>query len=120
MTQAEQEIADLDYALERDGQTVTLKRGAASVDCWAFVRDLTKDQVVDTVAQQIFHVIMSPTQIDAASWPAAVDSPAPAVEARIPVKSDKLTIAGRSRTVQTVLPIFVADVLVRIEMKVTG
>jgi hypothetical protein len=116
----EQEIADLDFSLQIDGQLVTLTRGAASVECWAFVRDLAMDQVADTVAQQTFHIIMSPTQIDEASWPAAIDSPAPSIEARIPIKGDKLTIAGRSRTVQSVLPFFVSNILVRIEMKATG
>lgn len=120
MSQAEQEISDLDFSLANDGQTVTLKRGSASVDCKAFVRDLNSEQLVDAVSQQEFRVIISPTQINEANWPAAPDSPAPAVDARIPIKGDKLTIAGRLRTVQSVLPIFVEDVLVRINMKAQG
>lgn len=120
MSQADIEIADLDFALAAEGQTVTLKRGAATVDCAAFVSELNSDQVVDAVSQQQFKVIISPTQINNASWPAAPDSPAPAVDARIPIKGDKLTIAGRVRTVQAVLPKFVADVLVRIDMKAQG
>lgn len=120
MTQAEQEIADLDAALETDGQTITLRRGAAEVDCFAFVRDLTGGQLVDAVTQQEFKVIISPTQITEANWPAAPDSPAPAVDARIPIKGDKAVVAGRLRTVQEVLPIFVGDVWIRCNMKVKG
>ena len=120
MSQSDLEISDLDFALAADGQTVTLKRGVATVDCAAFVRDLNSEQLVDAVAQQEFKVIISPTQINEAVWPAAPDSPAPSVEARIPIKGDKITIAGRVRTVQSVLPKFVADVLVRIDMKVVG
>jgi len=120
VTQAEQEIADLDFSLAADGQTITLRRGAASVDCAAFVRDLNPNPLVDTLIQQEFRVIISPTQIDAAVWPAGPDSPPAAVDPRIPIKGDTVMVAGRKRTVQGVLPIFVADVMVRIEMKVLG
>lgn len=120
MSQATQEIADLDFALAAEGQTITLTRGAASVDCAAFVRGLDRNQLEGSVNQQEFKVIISPTQIDAATWPAAPDSPPPSVDPRIPIKGDRITVAGRRRTVQDVLPMFVADVLVRIEMKVLG
>lgn len=126
MTQAEQEIADLDFALANEGQTITLTRGAATVSCAAFVRDLNTNPLVGGVTQQEFHIIMSPTQINDAVWPAAPNSPPPSVDPRIPIKSDKLTVAGRVRTIQGVLPIFMpgaslgTDVLVRIEMKALG
>jgi hypothetical protein len=120
MTQAEREIADLDFSLANDGQTITLTRGAASVDCAAFVRDLNPNPLVDTISQQEFKIIISPTQIDAAVWPSAPNSPPPAVDPRIPIKGDALLVAGRKRTVQGVLPIFIGAVLVRIEMKALG
>lgn len=120
MTQAETEIADLDYSLAADGQTITLTRGAASVDCAAFVRGLQGDALVDTVRQQEFTVIISPTQIAAEVWPSAPDSPPPSVDASIPAKGDKVSIAGRQYTVQSALPIFIADTLVRINLKVKG
>lgn len=120
MTQADTEIADLDYSLDADGQTITLTRGAASVDCAAFVRGLQGDPLTDTVRQQDFTVIISPTQIAAAVWPSAPDSPAAALDPSIPAKGDKVTIAGRLYTAQSVLPIFIADTLVRINIKVKG
>lgn len=123
MSQATQEIADLDFSLAADGQTVTLARGSASVQCAAFVRTrqlIPNEPLVDTLSQQEFLVIISPTQIDEATWPAPANSPPLPVDQRIPIKGDRIIIAGRMRAVQSVLPMFVADVLVRIEMKVLG
>lgn len=120
MTQAELEIADLDYSLALDGTTITLTRGAASVVCAAFVRGLDRDDLVGSITQQEFKIIISPTQIDAAVWPAAPNSPAPSVDPRIPIKGDRITFAGRARAIQNVLPIFIGAILVRIEMKVLG
>ena len=120
MSQAEQEIADLDFSLLNDGQTITLTRGNASVDCYAFVCELNVDQLVDLTAQQQFSVVISPTQIYEDNWPSVPDSPPAVPDPRIPIKGDSVTIAGRKRTVQMVLPLFVADVLVRIDMKAKG
>lgn len=120
MSAATQEIADLDYSLLNDGQTITLTRGAASVDCYAFVRELIEEQLVDTTGQQRFRITISPTQIDADEWPAPVSSPPVTPDPRIPIKGDKVLVAGRVRTVQMVLPIFVQDVLVRIDFKALG
>lgn len=117
---AAQEIADLDYALLNDGQTITLTRGAASVDCYAFVRNLSEQQLVDNVGQQEFNVIISPTQIYAANWPTAPNSPPDSPDPRIPIKGDVAFVAGRKTTVQAVLPKFVANTLVRIDMKTKG
>lgn len=117
---AAQEIADLDFSLLNDAQIITLTRGAASVDCFAFVRGLDRNPLVGSINQQEFHVIISPTQIDADDWPSAPSSPPVSPDPRIPIKGDRVTVAGRVRTVQDVLPMFVANVLVRIEMKVLG
>jgi hypothetical protein len=120
MSQATQEIADLDFSLLNDGQTIVLRRVATDVTCYAFVRDLNETQLVDTLGQQEYNVIISPTQIYAANWPAAPDSPVASPDPRIPIKGDSVFIAGRKKTVQAVLPKFVADTLVRIDMKVMG
>lgn len=120
MSQAQEEIEDLDFALLNDGQIVTLVRGAASVNCYAFVRDLNEQQLVDTISQQTFNVIISPTQIDAASWPSAPSSPPVSPDPGIPIKGDAIFIAGRKTTVQAVLPKFVGNTLVRIDMKTKG
>src|SRR4051812_12625298 len=114
MTQAAIEIADLDYSLALDGQTITLTRGAASVDCAAFVRGLERDLMLDTIRQQEFTVIISPTQIIDGVWPSAPSSPPETVDPSIPAKGDKVTIAGKVYTTIAALPIFIADTLVRI------
>lgn len=121
MSQVEREIADLDFSLLNDGQTIVLRRGVSTdVSCYAFVRELNEEQLVDTIGQQQFNVVISPTQIYAANWPSAPDSPPVSPDPTIPIKGDRVLIAGRIRTVQAVLPKFVANTLVRIDMKVRG
>lgn len=120
MSQADQEIADLDFSLLNDAQTIVLRRGSTDVSCYAFVRDLNEQQLVDVVGQQEFHVVISPTQIYDANWPSAPNSPPDSPDPRIPIKGDRVFIAGRIRTVQAVLPMYVGNTLVRIEMKAQG
>ncbi|WP_377299675.1 hypothetical protein [Rhizobium sp. SGZ-381] len=124
------EIAALDAALDRAGENVTLKRtvkrsGAdvvASVTCRAAVRSVSADQIAGTIAVTDLAVIISPTQILAASWPGANDS-IPAenlVDQRLPKITDKMVVQGRERQVKVSKPIYVGGEWVRTDMVVAG
>lgn len=114
------EIDALDRALSRSGQTVTLRclptNDLAGIP--AVVRGYRPEELTSNITQQDSLVIISPTQINAASWPGVQ---APNVkDVRIPTKNrgDICIINNVQRAVQAGVGIYVQDVLVRIEMQV--
>ena len=124
------EIAALDIALARAGEDVTLRRitkvsgnpVAKDVVCRAAVRAVSADEIVGTIAQNDLHVIISPTQIVAASWPGP-DEGTPAgslVDQRLPRATDKMIIQGKERQVKVPKPIFVGGAWVRTDLVVAG
>lgn len=113
------EIDSLDAALAAAGQTVTLTcRPNITVVCPASVRGYTPQELTSNITQQDSKVILSPTQINAATWPGTQVPATPDI--RIPSKNrgDLCTINGQQRTVQAGVGIYVKDVLVRIELQV--
>ncbi len=115
-------IAALDRALRTRGQDVTLQSLSAGVvtqqvTCRAFVRSYAPAALVGGVIQGDSQVILSPSEIAAAGWPGAATGPG---DDRVPKKGDRLVISGLVRTIEAASPVYLADVLVRIELRVRG
>jgi hypothetical protein len=125
------EIAELDRALQEDGENIVLRRVKGTslatvqnvdVTCRAFVRGYDPNELVGGISQQDVKVILSPTQIDAADWPAdEADSTSP-IDERIPRKNrgDRAVIAGRVHSVEAAKGILIDGILVRIDMQCRG
>lgn len=97
-------ITMLDRQLEMHGQTVALRRGTGSVhSCPAFVRGYDIEKVVGLVTLADRKVIASPTGLGAFG---------------IPRLNDDFSTQGKLGKVQEAEPIYVQDVLVRIELRV--
>lgn len=109
MTDATRIIAALDAALARTGQAMTLKRtGEDDLTVRARVRDYAASELAGTIQQGDSHVILSPTEMTDASWPAP------------PKKGDRLLIGTRLCLVETVVPKHVDGTPVRYELVVRG
>lgn len=115
MTPAEA-IADLDGELSSFGEDITLRR-ISGLGSAATYTDATVRACVRAVSQQDLAaglkmtdsiVIISPTDMDAVSWP----SP--------PQINDKAVIQGRTRNVTFVRPFSVNGTIVRYELTVAG
>ena len=131
MSEATEQIALLDAELADFGENIVLRRvkgtSAAApnnvdVTVRAFVRGFQPNELVGGIIQQDVKVILSPTQIDAADWPAdEADSTAP-IDQRIPRKNrgDKCVIAGRVHSVEAAKGILIDGTLVRIDMQCRG
>jgi hypothetical protein len=131
VTEAEREISELDKALAADGQDIILRRVRGNslatmswvdVTCRAFVRGYRAEELGAGFTLQDSHVILSPTQINTASWPGdAADSP-PTIDDRIPRKNrgDLCFIANKRRSVEAGVGLYIGDTLVRIELRVLG
>lgn len=128
---AAEEIADLDEALLLDGEDVVLRRVKGSsvaalqnvdVTCRAFVRGFTPRELVGSITLQDRKVILSPTQIDEADWPADEADSTSLIDPRIPRKNrgDKCVIGGKVYAVESAEGILIDGTLVRINMVVRG
>lgn len=127
MSDAANLIAALDGGLASVGQEITLQRLTGtqlipfSVKLQAIVRGYTPEELVGGITQQDSMVILSPTEIDRKGWPGPNGSATPTnQDRRVPRKGDKAIINGKTRNVEAAVGIYVADVLVRIEMRVLG
>lgn len=105
MTSPADLIADLDDAIADAGQTIALRRGTGQpVTCRAVVRGYKLEKIVGLITLADRKVIVSPTGLGAFG---------------IPRGGDDFSTQGRLGTVQAdVEPIYVDDVLVRVEMRV--
>lgn len=100
------EIAALDNALARAGETVTLSRvGKTDVTCRAVVRGIKAEELIGTATTSDLMVIISPTGFESFGLPWA---------------NDKAVVKGKSRSVKFVDPIYVNDIWVRANMIVGG
>lgn len=116
-----QALADLNASLSRSGEDIKIFRASAlaatGVTCRAFVRGYQPDELIGGITQHDAKVILSPTQIIDTGWTSA----RPVHEdTRVPLKGDRVVIAGRPRTIEAVGPIYMNGELVRIELRVTG
>lgn len=128
---AAQEIADLDKHLALDGEDIVLRRVKGTtlatiqnvdVTCRAFVRGFSPHELVGSITLQDRRVILSPTQIDEADWPADEADSTSLVDPRIPRKNrgDKCVIGGKVHAVEAAEGILIDGELVRINMVVRG
>jgi hypothetical protein len=127
-------LAQLDRFLKHRGETVWLQRqvgtaGAITrvrVEIRAWVRSMMEEQLVASITQQNFMVIISPTQLNAEQWPGGQLPTGPvfgiiaASDRRIPETTDVIYIRGRQRTIQNVQPVFDRGECIRIEMSCVG
>lgn len=107
-------IARLDDALSRRGQTVTLRRlvpdaPAVEQQVRAVVRGYRPDELTGGITIGASKVILSPTSLTGSPFAAAY-----------PQAGDKMMVGGRLRNVEGADPIIVNDVLVRMNLMVTG
>ena len=122
------QLSLLNRDLAREGQQVTLRRvsGVApsttnvDVSVRAFVRSPTSSELDSGVAQTDSMVIMSPTEIATAGWPAGESASSTVADPSLPRRDDKILISGRWRNVEHVNPFVIDDTLVRIELQVRG
>lgn len=119
-------IASLDSALADKGQNVVLQRMTLgpsgrqipfSVTCKAFVRGYDPDQWIGGLTQHDSKVIISPTEITAAGW---TNGRLPPDETRVPIRNNKVVVAGATKNVEAGFGFYVGGELVRIEMQVKG
>lgn len=101
-------IAGLDRSLQIAGQDISLHRGTTYVAARARITSYSASQLVGEVTQGDSLVIMSPTEIVAASWPAP------------PRYGDKVVIDGNVRTVISATVFEMANVPVRYELQTRG
>lgn len=127
MSDAADHITALDQAVADVGQMIKLRRFTGTqkipfdVDCLAVVRGYSPDELVGGITQQDSMVIVSPTEITEKGWPGPNSSATPTNEdRRVPRKGDAAVINGRQRNIEAAVGIYVADTLVRIEMRVLG
>jgi uncharacterized membrane protein len=120
------EIKELDLSLVNDGEDFVLRRIISTssppnldVTCRGCIRGYMPDELTVSVIQGDSKIIMSPTQITAASWPNP-SSPVGDLDSRVPRKGDKAIVQGKTRNIEAAAPIYLANVLVRIELQVRG
>ena len=118
-------VSALDVALAENGQNATLRRfsglgqsrTASDVTVRIRLDNYRPEEIVAGIVQGDSRVILSPSQIIAASWGG---TPADGTDGRVPVKNDHLIVAGRARVVQAAVPFYMDGQLVRIELLVRG
>jgi hypothetical protein len=126
-------LAQLDRRLEQRGEDIILRKRTnagstgSNVDCVipAIVRALTVEQLIGSITQQNFFIIISPTHIIRAQWPggrtpAATGGLIIPSDPRIPTTSDSVILRGATKAVQRVAPVFDAGGCIRIELSVIG
>ncbi|MCK0198979.1 hypothetical protein MWN34_18940 [Ancylobacter sp. 6x-1] len=121
-----QALAALDLWLAEFGSPVILRRVTwldgvavpADVEMPAMVRGYQPHELTGSTVQGDSSVLLSPTPIIKAGWPGVPS--ADGTDVRVPVRGDKLVIAGRVRNIEAAAPIYVAGELVRIELQVSG
>lgn len=107
-------IAMLDRQIAKHGQTITLERlvpngTAVTETVRGFVRGYKPEELAGGITQGDSSVILSPTTL--------VGTP---FETEIPATNNKAVIAGRRRNIGMVDPVYIDDVLVRINLLVKG
>ncbi len=120
-------IALLDKFLAENGQNVVLRRMdlsggtqsvGASVTCRAHDRSLGRgyqaNELIGTLSQQDSVLILSPTEITAASWTSGrpVDQ-----DQRVPIRGNQVVVGGEVRSVEAANGIYMNGTLVRIEIQ---
>jgi len=98
-------IARLDAALLREGETVTITRGATSVTTRASVRGVKAEDLIGSATTSEYMVVVSPTGLSSLG---------------LPRKTDKVVAQGRGLQVMMVDNIHVNGTWVRSNLVVAG
>lgn len=117
-------LSMLDRQLAKNGKTVSIKKRISgsltnfeTYDCKAMFRTWTKgrgtDELADGVQQQYVLVVLSASDIPPGFGTAAGGQPWPET-------GDIISADGRDREIKSSNPIFMNDVLVRINCQITG
>lgn len=100
-----QSIADLDAAIARRGESITMKRGATSVTVKALVRGKSAGDLPGTDGQMHWTIIVSPTSLGALG---------------VPKLGDTAVIKGKECEVSVADPIHMGSALVRVNLEAAG
>lgn len=122
------DVDDLDDALDGDSEEVVLRRTVAGqvreVTVIAHVRTyrLNAQELVNGISWIPLIVVISPTQIKAAGWPAGESAAAPPfnVDPSIPRIGDKMIIKGAVKTIKSSNPIMRGGEWVRCNIMTDG
>jgi hypothetical protein len=123
------EIVELDRSLAVDGEDFVLRRVVGTnspintdVFCRGFVRGYQPEELTVAIIQGDAKIILSPTQIVGGSWPggAPPTGAAAALDRRVPRRGDKAVVQGRVLNIEAAAPIYIDNVLVRLELQVRG
>lgn len=108
----DQAIAALDRQLQAHGETVRVRHLGRLYEMRAFVRPVPSDptDIGGGITQNERTVVLSPTGLRAAGWPAGAD----------PEELDAVIVGGRIRVVDASAPIMMADVVVRYDLTIRG
>lgn len=121
---ARPEIAALDRALARDGETVLLRRrigtGSTYVEITLNARldGYRSESLIGAVKQTHSAFVFSPTEINAAvaagTWPGLAGG------GNLPKNGDFIRSAGVDRAIQSIAPVRVGNEIVRFDGQVLG
>lgn len=113
-------IEQLERHLANHGQDVRLRPGstaAGEITARAFVRGFKPEELIGGLTQQHSKVVMSPVEIIATGWSSGAAAP---LDSRVPRSGNYVVIAGKPRQIVAGTGIYMAGVLVRIELSVLG
>ena len=122
------EVAALDRAIARTGETVTLRRTTGTtpqvnydVILSALVRGYKASELISGsgIVQGDALVSLSPSGLDRAQWPGG-QAPNTAGDVRVPRVGDKIIRQGKTTAVQSANPFYVRGELARIEVQIRG
>lgn len=104
-------IAALDNAIAKTGQSVSLRRltGDINIERRASVRDYTPDEIGSGIIQGDTEVVLSPTALAGTPF-----------EGKPPKRLDRVLVADRLRNIESAEPVYMMDVLVRLNLQVRG
>lgn len=123
------EIAELDRSLAVDGEDFVLRRVVGTnspvntdVTCRGVVRGYQPQELTTNIIQGDAKIILSPTQIIATSWPGGAPATGAnaALDHRVPRRGDKAVVQGKVLNIEAAAPIYLDNVLVRIELQIRG
>lgn len=126
-------LAQLDRRLAQRGENIVIRRRTQAGSTGSFVdavvpaivRALTVEQLIGSITQQNFFIIISPTDLLRQQWPGGFNPAATGgliepSDPRLPRTNDSAIVRGVTRAVQRVAPVFDKGECIRIELTVIG
>ncbi|ODT50265.1 hypothetical protein [Devosia sp. 63-57] len=105
----DQAIGMLDRQIDRHGSAVRIERGGVPHEVRGFPRQYKPDEISEGIMQGDSQVVISPSGLVGSAF-----------AAEPPHRGDFVVMFGRRRHVENVELVYVADVLVRLNMQVRG